>query len=545
MERLRKAFDDVAAAASAFSEATSDYDRLLTTIARSTSRALGGLCSVSLVDAVADEIYPVAIHDDRADVLKVFAPLLGQHRKLSTAISGTIGAEDALLDPAFDMAAYGSRLPPDVADVLGGIGVRSMVIVAMRAHGERIGFVSALRWRADLPPLDDADLEVARHLASLAGLAIANARALRAAKATQDRLFLDAIIENIPDMVFVKDAERLSFVRFNRAGEQLLGFSRDQLLGKSDFDFFPVSEAEFFVGKDRETLRNKHLVDIPEEPIQTSRGQRWLHTKKVPILDADGKPAYLLGISEDITDRKRDIAALRTAVERAEAATAELETFSHTVAHDLRTPLRAIDGFARALGDEDLSETGRSYCKRIAAAANRMGELIDDLLELAQVSRAEVRRANIDLTALFMRALDDLQRIEPQRTVEVVVPGPLEVDADPKLLAIVFDNLCGNAWKFTSPRSAARIELGAQRVGAELVISVTDNGVGFDMAHADKLFAAFQRLHSAAEFPGTGVGLATVHRIITHHGGRVWAEGAVDRGASVYFTLAAPQYRAP
>jgi signal transduction histidine kinase len=168
-----------------------------------------------------------------------------------------------------------------------------------------------------------------------------------------------------------------------------------------------------------------------------------------------------------------------------------------------------------------------------------MGELIDDLLELAHVSGTEVRRARIDLTQLFRRSLDELARLDPDRSVEVVAPGPLEVDADPKLLSIVFDNLCGNAWKFTAPRSAARIELDAKRVGDELVISVTDNGVGFDMAYADKVFAAFQRLHTDAEFPGTGVGLATVHRIITHHGGRVWAEGAVGRGASVHFTLVA------
>ncbi|MBX3158338.1 MAG: PAS domain-containing protein [Deltaproteobacteria bacterium] len=539
MERVRQALDDVAAAAAAFSEATSDYEVLLATIARSGSRTLGALCGVSLVDPAAEEVRPVATHDDDPGVAARMASVL-RSASLQTSLSGSV--EQDLFDPAFDAARY-TRLAPDVRATYAAIGVHGFLIVAMRVRGERLGFLWAGRWRRDLPPFDEGDLEMARHLANLAGLAISNSRLLRSAKAAEDRLFLDAIVENIPDMVFVKEAEGLSFVRLNRAGEALLGVPRDQLLGKSDFDFFPREEAEFFVGKDRETLRGKKLVDITEEPIQTSHGPRWLHTKKVPILDADGEPRFLLGISEDITDRKRDIAALRAAVERAEAASAELEAFSHSVAHDLRTPLRAIDGFTRVLVEDcgpQLGEDGRGYCARIVASTQRMAQLIDDLLDLAYVSRSQVRRARIDLAALFRQALDELRRLDPQRSVEVVAAGPLEVDADPKLLAIVFDNLCGNAWKFTSKRTAARIELGAQHVGDELVISVSDNGVGFDMAHADKLFGTFQRLHTEAEFPGTGVGLATVQRIIRHHGGRVWAEGAVDRGAAVHFTLAAP-----
>jgi PAS domain S-box-containing protein len=338
-------------------------------------------------------------------------------------------------------------------------------------------------------------------------------------------------------MVFVKDADRLAFVRFNRAGEELLGLSREALLGKTDHDLFPAAEAEFFVAKDRETLEGSAMVEIAEEPIATKHGERWLHTKKVPLRDAHGVPRYLLGISHDITERKQAHAELSAAKAAAEHAIKELESFSYSVAHDLRTPLRAIDGFSQALLDEygdRLDDEGRGYLRRVRGAAQRMAELIDDLLTLSRVTRSELKRSRIDLSALARTLLAGLARLEPERKVATVIAPGVFADADPQLAAIALDNLLGNAWKFTSKRAEARIELGQLPDGA---FFVRDNGAGFDMAYGDKLFGVFQRLHPEVEFPGTGIGLATVARITERHRGRIWADSVVGEGATFYFTL--------
>ena len=353
--------------------------------------------------------------------------------------------------------------------------------------------------------------------------------------------FLDAIIDNIPNMVFVKDAERLSFVLFNRAGEDLLGVPREQLIGKNDYDFFPESEAKFFQDKDRQTLAAKALVDIPEEPIQTQRGERFLHTRKVPILDAKGEPRYLLGISEDITDAKHAAEERARLMAEIETANRELEAFSYSVAHDLRTPLRSIDGFSQALVEDygdSLDPGAQRYLKLVRESAQHMARLIDDLLALARVSRTELRAEPVDLSALARAANARIERAHPDRTVDLVIADGLRARGDPRLLALIFDNLLGNAWKFTSKRDGARIEVGETTTETgERAFFVRDNGAGFDMMYVDRLFGVFQRLHSTREFEGTGIGLVTVQRVIRRHGGRVWAEGAVDRGATIYFTL--------
>jgi len=218
----------------------------------------------------------------------------------------------------------------------------------------------------------------------------------------------------------------------------------------------------------------------------------------------------------------------------------ELEAFAYSVSHDLRAPLRAIDGFSQALLEDcadRLDERGREHLGRVRAAARRMSELIDDILELSRVGRAELVRRAVDLTDLARQVVAELRRREPERAVEVIIEERLFALADQRLMRIVLENLLGNAWKFTAGGAAARIELGSARGESGVVYTVRDNGAGFDPAFAGKLFRPFSRLHADSEFAGTGIGLATVHRIIDRHGGRVWGEGAVGRGAAFHFTL--------
>ncbi|WP_158623682.1 PAS domain S-box protein [Corallococcus llansteffanensis] len=232
------------------------------------------------------------------------------------------------------------------------------------------------------------------------------------------------------------------------------------------------------------------------------------------------------GLEEQVATRTAEL----------QEANAQLEAFSYSVSHDLRAPLRGIDGFLR-LVEEDvagaLSERGRGYLGRVRAAAGRMGQLIDDLLKLSRLSRTPLERGDVDVSAVAASVVDELRAREPTRGVEVSLEPGLRARADSRLLRVAFENLLGNAWKFTGRRKTGHIQVGR----LDGAFFVRDDGAGFDMAYRDKLFAPFQRLHDAAEYPGTGIGLATVQRIVRRHGGRLWTEAAVDQGATFYFTL--------
>ncbi|MBA2344073.1 MAG: hypothetical protein H0V83_03190 [Rubrobacter sp.] len=223
-----------------------------------------------------------------------------------------------------------------------------------------------------------------------------------------------------------------------------------------------------------------------------------------------------------------------------QATNRELEAFSYSVSHDLRAPLRSMDGFSQILledyGDE-LDEEGRDYLGRVRAASQRMGNLIDDLLELSRVTRGPLRRASVDLSAIAASVAEGLRASDPERHGSFEISEGLVARGDAKLLRVALENLLGNAWKFTSKEPDARVEFGVSRQGVAQVYYVRDNGAGFDATYAGKLFGAFQRLHGSEEFEGTGVGLATVARVIRRHGGEVWAEGEVGKGATFYFTL--------
>lgn len=241
--------------------------------------------------------------------------------------------------------------------------------------------------------------------------------------------------------------------------------------------------------------------------------------------------------------REQDLnKGLRQAIFELQAVNKELEAFSYSVSHDLRTPLRSIDGFSQAILEDCadlLDETGQDYLHRIRAATQRMGHLIDDLLTLARITRREMQIGPVNLSRIAGEVALDLQHSQPERFVEFTVQPGLVAQGDNHLLYVVLSNLLGNAWKFTSKQDSATIEFGAIVQGnhSRTVYFVRDNGAGFDMAYVGKLFVPFQRLHKVQDFPGNGVGLATVQRIVHRHGGRVWAEGALEQGATLFFTL--------
>ena len=223
-----------------------------------------------------------------------------------------------------------------------------------------------------------------------------------------------------------------------------------------------------------------------------------------------------------------------------EVANKELESFSYSVSHDLRAPLRTIDGFTVALNEDyadKFDEEGRDYFRRIRDAARKMGQLIDDMLKLARITRLELVHEKVDLSQLARTVARELQEAAPERAVEFIVQPGLVAEGDQRLLKIAFENLLSNAWKFTSRHPSARIEFGTVEKDGRTAYFVKDDGAGFDMAYADKLFTTFQRLHAFEEFPGTGIGLPIVQRAIHRHGGRVWGEGAVEKGATFFFTL--------
>ena len=257
------------------------------------------------------------------------------------------------------------------------------------------------------------------------------------------------------------------------------------------------------------------------------------------------------GMFQRIQEQNQDLQGAQDKLEQSviertaelEAANKELEAFSYSVSHDLRAPLRSIDGFSQALledsGDK-LDAQGQSDLRRVRAASQRMAQLIDDMLGLARVTRDEMRREDLDLSDLVREIAAEIQTTHPDRQMDFAIAKSAKANGDARLLGIVLENLLRNAWKFTGKRPQGKIEFGIDQNNGTPVYFIRDNGAGFDMTYSSKLFGVFQRLHDMTEFKGTGIGLATVQRIIRRHGGRVWAEGKVEEGATFYFTLSQP-----
>jgi PAS domain S-box-containing protein len=358
-----------------------------------------------------------------------------------------------------------------------------------------------------------------------------------------------ALIDNTSAVIYMRDLDG-RYMLVNREYERLFDVRREVIVGLTDHDLFPVEIADEVRANDRRAAERGIPVQM-EEVAPRDDGPHTYVTVKFPLVDTDGKAYAVAGISTDITDRKRaeeQVHRLNSELERRvrertaelEASTQELDAFAYSVSHDLRAPLRSLDGFSQVLLEDyadNLDDTGKEYLRRLQANVSRMARMIDDLLDLSRTTRAELRREPVDVTGLTQELVGDLRDSEPHRSVDLNVADNLIVTGDPHLIRLVLQNLLANAWKFTGKRDAATIEVGSERLGDELTFFVRDNGAGFDMRYAAKLFDPFQRLHTTIEFDGSGVGLAIVHRIIRRHGGRIWAHGEPDKGATFFFTM--------
>lgn len=323
----------------------------------------------------------------------------------------------------------------------------------------------------------------------------------------------------------------------NAAFQKMVGYADYELDGLAYADLTHPEDAEADAARFRSLLSGSQRFFVTEKRYRRKDGSAmWVQETVSLMPDAQ----YATAVVEDITDRKRAEEHVRQRTAELEGANRELESFAYTVSHDLRQPLRSIEGFTSLLLEEHgarLDKDARMLFERIRRAVCRMAQLIDSLLMLSRVTRTELDRRRVDLSALARAVARDLRQRESRRRCRFVIQPGLKAEADPKLIRIVLENLFANAWKFSATKDRARVEFGAARDGGRTVFHVRDNGVGFDMAYVNKLFQPFQRLHNPDQFEGTGIGLATVQRILQRHGGRIWARARKGRGATFYFTI--------
>jgi PAS domain S-box-containing protein len=363
---------------------------------------------------------------------------------------------------------------------------------------------------------------------------------------------LQQLIDNTPAVVFMKRLDDGRYLLVNREWERLFKVPRDEVLDLTSHQVHSAELADSLRDNDLWVAREGRPVQFDESyPNGIGGSLRTYSSVKFPVRDNDGQAYAICGISTDITERiaaEEKVRKLNADLEirvrertaDIDAATRELDAFAYSVSHDLRAPLRSLNGFSQALLEDFsdvLDDTGKDYLRRIHRSVRTMGQMIDSLLNLSRATRAELNRRAIDLSALTGEIAAELSAADPGRDVTVQIADNLRCSGDPQLLRLVLRNLLGNARKFSAKTPCARIDVGQVAIDGEDVFFVRDNGAGFDMRYASKLFSAFQRLHSAADFEGTGVGLATVQRIVSRHGGRIYAEAEPGKGATFYFTL--------
>lgn len=394
------------------------------------------------------------------------------------------------------------------------------------------------------------DIKLVQELADLAWEMIVRKHAEEALRESEERFRV--VFERSPlgKSLTAPDGKLL---QINQALADLLGYTIEEM---QQLNFAEVTHPDD-IAKSWESVRGllaneQSSYRIEKRYIHKSGKLIWTEVNTTLLRDKDGTPLYFITSIADINERVQAAEELRKYHEQLEdlvtkrtfellAMNKELESFSYSASHDLRAPLRAMAGFSRIFledyGDQ-LDEVGKGYLLRIQNASQRMGELIDNMLKLARITRAELSVQTVNLSELVRTIVAGLSQNQPERSVEVIIQDGIVAQGDKNLLTIALENLLGNAWKFTSKQSQARIEFGMVAQAGERVYFVRDNGTGFDMQYVEKLFVPFQRLHLEKDYPGTGIGLSIVQRIVQRHGGRIWVEAQVGKGATFYFMLA-------
>lgn len=364
-----------------------------------------------------------------------------------------------------------------------------------------------------------------------------NRKILNALKISE--IFLDSIIENIPTIIFVKNVSDLRYVRVNKVVEDLFGFSKKEIIGKSDYEIFPKTEADRFVANDRNLLDNGKLMVIDEEPAHTKyKGIRILETKIVLVKDIAGKPIYILGIANDITDRKKIQTELDNKTKELARSNIELEQFAYIASHDLQEPLRMVTSYLQLLENrykDKLDQDAKDFIAFAVDGSNRMRSLIHSLLEYSRINRVKAFET-VDLNLLLKQVLENLSASIKENNATIKIGDLPKINGDPVLINQLFQNLIQNAIKFRDARTP-EIDISCKEEKDEYLFSVKDNGIGIQKEYIDKIFIIFKRLHSKEEYPGTGMGLAICKKIVERHGGKIWVESEFGKGSTFYFTI--------
>ncbi|HEY2774356.1 MAG TPA: PAS domain S-box protein [Candidatus Binatia bacterium] len=508
----------------------------------------------------------VFLHDEASREMVVAATrhgslTAGTRFALHHGLTGRVAAtgRPLLVD---DYQTWEHRLPE-----LASHGVHAVLLVPMTTGGRLVGALGVGEYTTGRKyDQDDAhllSLFAAHAAASLRSVQLLEATLRHAGELERDnerrRVAEEALrhseeryrslVEDMNDVIYTFD-ETGRFTYISPVVEQMTGHKPEELFGRSFTDFVHPDDRPFLIASLSRVLERRR------EPIEfrifARDGQlRWCRSSSRRHV-VGGVAVGITGCLTDVTEVRSahdEIRRLNEALEQrvhertAELAAAnkELEAFGYSVSHDLRGPLRVIEGFSQLLTDEFgdlLGEKGVQYLESVRGSTRRMAQLIQDLLNLSRVTRNAIERRPVDLASIATSIVGELRRAEPARDVDFEITQDLGASGDPSMLRMVVENLLGNSWKYTSRHPSARIEFGSRRERGEVVFFVQDDGAGFDMKYADKLFLPFQRLHLPGEFDGTGVGLAIVDRIVRRHGGRVWADGQVEAGATIFFTLA-------